>query len=711
MRFAVCVFSLGFPLFGQLQFLNPNADWSANSPPLVADGSGNTYVVSNTTGTAGITITKRDAANRAVYTFSFAADLWAVPQAAAVDSRGNLWVGGWTNSYQFPLVKPLLHALVPDSDSRLPRQGFLVKVDAAGTRLLFSTLVGGNDPTVPFTAHNFGFPSAVNALAVDAGDNVMLAGVTTSPTFPVSANAFQKKGGGLSDPTQTDTSDVRTSSFVMKISSEGDALLYSTYLGGSTRVCTVQGGCSTAIVSALAVDDVGRPTVAGTTLQTDFPVTPGAYQADCHTSLFHACVFVTRFTADGGGLEWSTFLDDAAYGLRVSGLVLDDQNNAVVAGVTASSIFPATPDALQPRQPAASGAASGFVAVVRNDGGSVPHATYFGGNSGAALGGLSRDAKGNYWITGESTSGDLPKAGGSVVLGKDYVAELDASLSHVLRYYGLPHGAAGRGMAGLRSGGVLVSGVSNAVNTLPATLAATPSVWGVAGVVETSVAPHIAPGEVVSLYGVNLGPDPGASAKLDATGKVSTELSGTRVVVNGIPAPILYAGVNQINVVIPFEAPSGQQASIQVTTAAGSTTINTFQVDTARPQIVSVLLNADGTVNGPDHPAPRGSVVTMWSTGGGAMDSGMVDGLVSEPPLGKLTGHVGVALSRLSPPQSGELTFAGAAPGMVAGVQQINFRVPAVESGYGTCHVSCPVVLWIDGQRSPGPEPMLSVVE
>jgi uncharacterized protein (TIGR03437 family) len=188
-------------------------------------------------------------------------------------------------------------------------------------------------------------------------------------------------------------------------------------------------------------------------------------------------------------------------------------------------------------------------------------------------------------------------------------------------------------------------------------------------------------------------------------------LSGTRVLVNGIPAPILFAGTNQINAVIPFEATSGQQAAIQVSTPAGSTTITALQVETARPQIVSVLLNANGTVNGPAHPAPRGSVVTMWSTGGGAMDSGMVDGLVSQGQLGKLTGSVEVALSRLSPPQDGELTFAGAAPGMVAGVQQINFRVPEVESGYGTCHLSCPVVLWINSQRSAGPDPILSVVQ
>src|SRR5262249_50961436 len=181
------------------------------------------------------------ASHRIIYSWVFAAGVEPTPLAGAVDARGNLWIGGWTKSSQFPLVSPLLRTLAPDGYSRLPQQGFVAKVDPAGTKLLFSTLIGGNDPLVPFAARISGFPSSVSVLAVDSGDNVYIGGVTQSPSFPVTKNAFQKTGGGLSDPTQTDNSDIRTSSFVMKISNAGDALLYSTYLGGTQRVCASQG--------------------------------------------------------------------------------------------------------------------------------------------------------------------------------------------------------------------------------------------------------------------------------------------------------------------------------------------------------------------------------------------------------------------------------------------------------------------------------------
>jgi uncharacterized protein (TIGR03437 family) len=728
-RGAFAVLLLNLPLFSQLQFLNPGADWASQSPAVVSDAAGNTYIVSNTSGPAGVTAIKRDSSGRIVYSFAFAADLEATPIAAAVDSRGNLWIGGWTKSSQFPLVSPLLRPLPPDGYSRLPRQGFVAKVDAAGTRLLFSTLIGGSDPAVPFAAHTTGLPSSVSALAVDGADNLYIAGFTESPTFPVTKNAFQKTGGGLSDPTQTDNSDIRTSSFVMKISNAGDALLYSTYLGGNERVCAYPGGsaCSAAVVTSLAVDGAGRATVAGVTVQPDFPVTAGAFQADCHCAESHGSVFVTRLAADASRLEWSTFLGDSSTvmygasggigsdGLRVAGLALDDAGNAIVAGTTVSSTFPVTSGALQATDPVTSGVtmarSSGFVAVIARDGASVLHATYFGGTASSQLRGMARDASGNLWITGEAASNDLPKPAGCINVGSDYVAELDASLSRVMRYYGVPKGAAGRTITGLANRGVMLTGASNAVVTVPEGGPRGPSVWGVAGLAESAVSRHIAPGEVISLFGTQLGPAVAAGVRLDASGRVATELGGTRVLVNGTPAPLLYASATQINLVIPFSAANATGATIQVSTPGGADMVATLQVDAARPQIASVLLNEDGSVNDAAHPATRGSVVTMWATGAGAMDGGMVDGLVGAPPLGRVTSPVYVALSRLNPPQAGEVIYAGAAPGLVAGVVQVNFRVPEFELGYGTCHGACPVVLSVGTQRSTGVDPVLNVVE
>jgi uncharacterized protein (TIGR03437 family) len=116
-------------------------------------------------------------------------------------------------------------------------------------------------------------------------------------------------------------------------------------------------------------------------------------------------------------------------------------------------------------------------------------------------------------------------------------------------------------------------------------------------------------------------------------------------------------------------------------------------------------MNEDGSINSKDHPAPRNSIATAWATGGGAMDSGMVDGGISQPPLGKLLLPVTVELSRFQPAAMGNVAYAGAAPGMVAGVIQINFRIPPFLELHGDCSGACQVVLMIGGRGSLTPFP------
>jgi len=87
------------------------------------------------------------------------------------------------------------------------------------------------------------------------------------------------------------------------------------------------------------------------------------------------------------------------------------------------------------------------------------------------------------------------------------------------------------------------------------------------------------------------------------------------------------------------------------------------------------------------------------------MDRGMVDGLISQPPLGNLLLPATIRLGRLSMPDYGTVTYAGAAPGMVAGVVQINFQVPPARIGYGSCHGFCNMILIIDGRYSFAPFP------
>lgn len=133
--------------------------------------------------------------------------------------------------------------------------------------------------------------------------------------------------------------------------------------------------------------------------------------------------------------------------------------------------------------------------------------------------------------------------------------------------------------------------------------------------------------------------------------------------------------------------------------------ITGFAVGPTEPQVFPVMLNQDGSINSQNHLAPRNSIVTIWATGSGAMDNGMVDGQISQQPLENLLPPVTVTLSRFRPPATGVVTYAGAAPGMVAGVTQINFLVPPFLGLHGDCAGQCPVVLTIGGRASLTPLP------
>ena len=160
---------------------------------------------------------------------------------------------------------------------------------------------------------------------------------------------------------------------------------------------------------------------------------------------------------------------------------------------------------------------------------------------------------------------------------------------------------------------------------------------------------QIAAGEVISIYGPHLG---------DA---------GAQVTMNGIAAPVLYASGDQINAVVPFGLAGQTTAQVKVGAGAEFRAV----VLPAVPQIFAPALNQDGTINSSEHPAPVGSVMTIWVTGANTPFPPVPDGQVAtgaQPYLvGQLYADSGAAV---------KILYAGAAPGLIAGVAQINFVVP-----------------------------------
>ncbi|MGB7760482.1 MAG: hypothetical protein WBL61_11670 [Bryobacteraceae bacterium] len=188
-----------------------------------------------------------------------------------------------------------------------------------------------------------------------------------------------------------------------------------------------------------------------------------------------------------------------------------------------------------------------------------------------------------------------------------------------------------------------------------------------------------APGELLTIFGQNLGPASGSSNQVSA-GIVPNSLDGVRVWFDDIAAPILYASAGQLNVVAPY-AISGE-ASVRVEYLGASSPAVSVPVLAAQPGIFSLngsgagpaaVLNQDYSVNSATHPAVRGNAIMIFATGQGATSPSNVDGLVA---LAASTGQPPLPVTVEIGGQAATVSYAGNAPGLVEGALQVNATVP-----------------------------------
>ncbi len=211
----------------------------------------------------------------------------------------------------------------------------------------------------------------------------------------------------------------------------------------------------------------------------------------------------------------------------------------------------------------------------------------------------------------------------------------------------------------------------------------------------------ISPGELITIFGTNLGPANGVGLQLDATGNVATILAETQVQFDGLPAPMVYAGATQVSAIVPFGSLSNTS---QVRVQYQGQTSATFPVSVApaTPGLFSadssgsgqaLATNQDGSVNSGVNPAPAGSVIVLYATGAGQTSPLLPDGsVVSADHLPVPVLPVSVQVGG----QAAQVLYAGGAPGLVAGILQVNVRLPdGVGSG-----ASVPVVLQVGDQSS-----------
>ena len=188
----------------------------------------------------------------------------------------------------------------------------------------------------------------------------------------------------------------------------------------------------------------------------------------------------------------------------------------------------------------------------------------------------------------------------------------------------------------------------------------------------------LAPGEIITLIGSAIGP---ADPTQNTDGTIQTALGGTRVLLNGQPAPLLYASSNQINAVVPYGL-TGDNATLVIEAQGQKLAKLTLPVIGAVPGLFTIdgsgagpgaILNEDYSGNSPSNPAPRGSVVSLFATGAGQMDPSAADGQIADgTTLTKPVLPVSVQIGGIA----AEMLYAGIAPGLISNVLQVNVRLP-----------------------------------
>ncbi|MBK7928014.1 MAG: hypothetical protein IPJ98_11130 [Bryobacterales bacterium] len=548
------------------------------------------------------------------------------PEFLALAPGGALVVAGGTNSSDFPSTggaqQPAYAGPAPTlaqgSASRVMGDLFATRLNAHTGTLLTSTFLGGPE------ADSFG----AAALGDDGSLHLFHKWLTpTSPGMPTTRGALL--GACAGTPC--------LNSYAARLSPSLDQLLYGTYLPGSPGATSV-----------LHTD--GSLYFAGGA-EAGFPTTPGAYQrlnAGQHDAI------IGRLDATGTRLLFATYIGGPGPETILRMAVPTD--GSVWADISAETHRLVRLDAKGERLLA-----------------ERPLPIY--DLAAAPDGGVFAKAYGSVPATVSAFLGS-PCGAGSYV-------RLNAAGETVFATY-LPYwfeydftGSSARGLPLLRRGEDELYEVDENADAGVYT-------GCVVDAASYANADVLSPGAIVTLFGSQMGPREGVTFQL-VDGRLPTELGGTRVFVNGDPIPLLYVSYGQINAVLPYTLAENARPEIQVVRPgapgnvlknslvqrAGITIFHTVESEVAW----AAALNEDGTVNSASNPARPGSVVVLFGTGGGATVPPSVAGGVTPSGLRPLE-YPPIVRDLSGSANELAVEYAGAAPGLVAGVAQINVRLP-----------------------------------
>lgn len=648
----------GFPVVNAFQPTFPNSN------SCIATGStiiGTCYVP--------FVLKLNAAGNGLVYSSYFGGGSGDLGNAVALDAAGNAYLAGYSVSQG--LEFPFWGNIAPyQSELHQSQNGLLMVVSPQGA-LLYGTYFGGGQNTT-FTS-----------VAVDSSGLVYLGGNTSYTGLPTTSGALQSKysAGNLSG-------FVAIFDFNANLPTP---LQYCTYLGG---LIDAQGYGRTQI-NGVATDNAGNVYVAGETVTSDFPTTANAAFPQFQgwyglEQPNQGDAFLAKLNPSLQGqaqLVYSTFYggsgDDGALALAV-----DSSGRATIVGVTDSHDFPVTPDAFQCCYDGtfnpSKGSFTTYGFLVRIDpsksgSSSVVYSTLLGGQFTTPIQAIAEDPPGDTVAVAGWFEFAVPVTltayqsifggNGSPALSDDFGDAYVATFN-------------------MATEGPIITAIENS-----GALSQGPS------------PPTMSPGMLFTIKGNFPGPSSPASLELDSNGLVTTTNSGIRVLVNGVPAPLIYVSNTVINAIAPYEISSlvGSTVRVQVIYNGGYGTLMPIQVAATAPGILNyddgsgqiVAGNADGTLNGSSNPAPIGSTIVFFATGEGQTSPAGVDGLPATnfSNLPKPNGAVSVTIGGVSVTP----VYAGAEPDAVAGVMQVNVTIPAgVTPG-----PAVPIVLTVGNASSP----------
>jgi uncharacterized protein (TIGR03437 family) len=601
-----------------------------------------------------------------------------VISAITADSAGNTYIVG---SRQLATAGTV--TLNSSTDLAAGPDVFVSKLDPSGNLLFTDTFAGKGADTG-------------TAIALDPSGNIYIGGTTTSPDFP------------LSEAQQTQSNSNGTG-FIIKLTNDGTTILYATYFGG------VLGASS---VSGLATDPKGNLYATGLTSASDFVQASGLPTAPLtpvNAFVTVSNVFVAEVPAAGGKTLYSGEIaptGNQAFAANVNpapGIAVDSAgeaflrynntfNSGFIAKINAAGAgfgfsplsFPVIIDAIavDTMGDAYFAAYSGYIAKLNPAGAAVWTFTLQGG--GVTLPGegvthpisIALDASDNVWATGTTSSTTFPNANGWTT-GSDFLIAVSSSGSQSIYSALYPSLTVEQAVSVDPLGLVHVAGTNTFVAAIDPQAAPANNIFVFQNAFGGNATARLSPTEVVAIYGPGIGPTTAVSAT-PTNGLYPTALAGVEVSVNGTNIPLLYVSANQINAVFPMEVTANSAATVRVTNGSAVSSNYPVRIVGSSPEANPTVINQDGTVNSMSNPAPGGSIVTFWVTGFQSSFAPLADGQVAtvanNDACALESGCTIIAqtinffqLGMFSIPTT--VLYAGAAPGIVAGVTQFNLQV------------------------------------